>query len=416
MLTVVAAIVAAIYRPGPPTGRPLPDGWSIYSQTKEESEPARVRHGRFVVRDDQGRQRVTGSFKDDEPSGRWTIRHPSGRVAIEGSVAEGVPSGQWFAWHANRQDAAAISFREPDRRDTQVGDRQVKQPIAQSIRKGEATFWDAFGEVTARGPYRDDRREGIWTGRGRDGNVTEMSYLAGLRHGRRDAHFLGHEVDWEKLLKRATADLESDDQQRQVAAIGTLRHCGELGASALARRLATADRRLTLRLLQAMRTMGERASAAEQVITAKLGSDDDRVAIVAATALVSVANDASEPLQMLFDRLMSNATKDRMPLVIETGGLGPRAVPLLEQQLLTKDADRRQVAFQILVAMLHDSLSPRRRNLCKRAVVDALHRIAAGSDEELAEAARDVLDDYPYWDIQDDDYGQPFGYLLPIVG
>ena len=192
LLMVVAAIILAVNRPDPPGGRPLPDGWTIYEQTKElpttganrttSGGGVQQRSGRFVVVDTKRRKRVVGAFADGEATGRWRIFQPNGRKALEGTAQEGVPVGKWSAWHPNGRLAAEVTFREPEVRDSQRKGRQLKTPMAVARRDGPAHFHDERGNALAAGNYRDDRREGLWTMNPDGVGSRRETYLAGLRH------------------------------------------------------------------------------------------------------------------------------------------------------------------------------------------------------------------------------------------
>lgn len=422
MMTAVTAVIVAVYRPEPPRGRPLSDGWSIYEQSHEETtfdfDPnigtshykMDVRAGRFIVRDATGRKRVDGRFERNEATGRWTVFDAKGRILLRGNAEQNVPSGEWTGWHANGRKAAAVSFREPDRRDAGSG----KVPFAQSLREGPATFWDTSGEAKASGSHLADRRHGVWELRSSAGNTQRVAYFEGLQHDAEADRFLGHIVDWDRMMNRVQVDLDSDDAQRQDAALGMVSHLGTSGISMLSRRLATSSKGLTLSLLAEIQPMGERAGAAEDAVTAHTTSEDEEVSISAILTLVAIGAARAERLGQFVDRLGQLPAHQRFSYILQAASLDEDAVPILEQMLRSDDRPRRRCVFQIMVAMLDATQQTSDRLECQAVIVAALQRIQSSSDAELSEAAKKVLADYPNWEFRDRWEHQ--GASVPVVG
>jgi hypothetical protein len=430
LLTLIASIVLAIYRPDPPGGRPLADGWTIYDQTEKEILAAigpggsidhlevEERHGRFIVRDAEGRKRVDGFFADGEPASLWRVYHPNGRKAMEGQCSEGVPSGKWMAWYPNRVKAAELSFQEPDVLESQIGGRQLKQPIAMTRREGLAAFGSIHGETAEAGEYRDDRREGTWTA-----GSEKVDYLAGLQHGSQAGRFLGHQIDdWPAFLKQLEADLSSADAQRQLDAGKMLRHCGDDGVAIVRRHLPSGDRDLKLLLCETIGRIGPDAIAAELELEPLAADEDQDIAIAALLALSAIGSDRDACIKRLLEIAASTENQQLQKIVLGLSELNVSVVPALKRFINDEDQGLHRCAFQSLVAMLSDALGSRSPDRFERiaAVLSALNQATQHSNEAISEAATEVLQLYDDGrlpvrsrDSIDRSIGQT---LIPVVG
>ncbi len=397
LLTVVVAAVVAIFRPEPPGSWTTTDDWKVLEQTvtiklPDAENEYTERQGRFVVRDASRQKRVDGRYDHGEATGLWTIYHANGRKAMEGEVVQDVPIGKWTAWHSNRMKAAELSFQEPEERTTQDGERQLKEPIAISRRDGAAAFTDSQGNTVAQGSFADDQRTGSWLVAAAGMPARSQTYVRGLRHDSREGHFLGHSIAWNELVTKIAADLVSDDSLRQATAASMLRHCGSEGAELIAKHLADASTACQLDLIETIDHLQSDAAVTRPILEQLATSKETNVS---ATALVALANiDANSASHV--ERLLEMAAHDsshRAAIILRMGQLPPAAIASLSTQLERSDSDRQRITFQVVVAMLYESLGTPNANRARRVapLVTLLERTVQHPDTSLSEAATAVL-------------------------
>lgn len=397
LLTVVVAAVVAIFRPEPPGSWTTTDDWKVLEQTVTIKLPGAAneyaeRHGRFVVRDASRQKRIDGRYAHGEATGLWTIYHANGRKAMEGEVDQDVPIGKWTAWHSNRMKAAELSFQEPEERTTHDGLRQLKESIAISRRDGAAAFTDSQGNTVARGGFADDRRTGSWLVAAAGRPARSQTYVGGLRHDSREGYFLGHSIAWNELIIKIAADLVSNDSLRQATAASMLRHCGSEGAELIAKHLADANTACQLDLIETIDHLQSDAVATRPILEQLAASKETNVAAAALVALVNIDANPATHIERLLEMAFHDSSH-RSAIILRMGQLPPAAVANLSTQLERSESDQQRIAFQVVVAMLYESLDAPNANRTRRVapLVALLERTEQHPDTSLSEAATAVL-------------------------
>lgn len=356
----------AYFRPQPAPTRTLTDNWKVFAQLQPDIH-LELRSGGYIVRDGDGRRRLVGRYQNNSAHGAWTIYHANGRRAMTGQCREGIPVGRWLAWDADGNPAAEVTFGAVDELTSQLGGIKVKYPVAQSHREGAARF-STKGQLVGAGQFQHDQAEGTWQA------AHGEAYRHGLRHddlmtGSSGQLFLvGRQItNPQALLRDLATDLNSEDRQRQMAALAMLRVLG----------IGKVDDATICTAL-------DRLSAAP----------DDELAISAVLVSYRLGQPGDASLRALLQRGVSGDHGRRINIAQRLALADKTVLAVLERELSGSSAEIRQYAFQILVVALHAAASPADQNQRRRLQIltEMITRAQTNSDPSVGHAATEVLE------------------------
>lgn len=113
LVTAAAAVAAWVWSwPEKLTDADPSGAYKIVREIIRDADGKPVSHGRWTLKDADGRRLVEGAYRRDVPHGSWTYWHVSGRKVLSGECRDGKRVGVWTAWYPNGQKRSEVTYAD----------------------------------------------------------------------------------------------------------------------------------------------------------------------------------------------------------------------------------------------------------------------------------------------------------------